>query len=97
VIFPHVLAYNAPAVAEKTAAVLGALGLAASSDPDAVLASAHGYCAGLGIDMRMSRRGVPEDDLPAMADEAFAIKRLIDNNPRPLTRNAILDIYRRAF
>jgi len=97
VIFPHVLAYNAPVVAEKTAAVLGALGLAASSDPDAVLVSAHGYCAGLGIDMRMSRRGVPEHDLPAMADEAFAIKRLIDNNPRPLTREAILDIYRRAY
>ena len=97
VIFPHVLAYNAPVVAEKTAAVLGALGVAASADPDAVLASAHGYCAGLGIEMRMSRRGVPEDDLPAMADEAFAIKRLIDNNPRPLTREAILDIYRRAY
>jgi len=97
VIFPHVLAYNAPVVAEKTAAVLGALGLAASSNPDAVLASTHGYCAGLGIDMRMSRRGVPEHDLPAMADEAFAIKRLIDNNPRPLTREAILDIYRRAY
>jgi alcohol dehydrogenase class IV len=62
-----------------------------------VLVSAHGDCAGLGIDMRMSRRGVPEDDLPAMADEAFAIKRLIDNNPRPLTREAILDIYRRAY
>jgi alcohol dehydrogenase class IV len=47
--------------------------------------------------MQMSRRGVPEDDLPAMADEAFAIKRLIDNNPRPLTREVILDIYRRAY
>ena len=97
VIFPQVLAYNAQAVAEKTAAVLAALGLQPSNDPATVLASAHGYCAGLGIEMRMSRRGVPEDDLPAMADEAFAIKRLIDNNPRPLTRDAILQIYRRAY
>lgn len=97
VIFPHVLAYNAPAAVPKTAAVLTALGLPASADPDRVLEAARAFCASLGIEMRMSRRGVPEDDLPAMADEAFAIKRLIDNNPRALTRDAILDIYRRAF
>ena len=39
---------------------------------------------------------VPEIDLPAMADDAFAIKRLTDNNPHALTRDAILEIYRRA-
>lgn len=97
VIFPHVLAYNAPVVAAKTGAILAALGLPVSADPDRVLEAAHGFCKSLGIDMSMFRRGVPENDLPAMADEAFAIKRLIDNNPRPLTRDAILDIYRRAF
>jgi len=32
-----------------------------------------------------------------MADEAFAIRRLLDNNPRELSRDAILSIYRRAF
>ena len=40
-------------------------------------------------------------DLGAKCGELFdhnvAIKRLIDNNPRPLTRDAILDIYRRTF
>jgi alcohol dehydrogenase class IV len=97
VIFPHVLAYNAPAVADKTAAVLSALGLPASPDPSAVLAATFDYCERLGIEMRMAKRGVPEHDLPAMADEAFAIKRLIDNNPRTLTRDAILEIYRRAY
>ncbi len=45
----------------------------------------------------MGPRGVPESDLPAMAEEAFAIKRLIDNNPRPLSSEAILAMYRAAF
>lgn len=97
VIFPHVLAYNAPAVPEKTRLVLEALGLPTSIDPAEVSRLAGGYCQRLGIEMRISARGVPEGDLEAMADEAFAIKRLIDNNPRELTRAAILAIYRQAF
>ena len=97
VIFPHVLAYNAPAVPAKTALVLEALGLPASDDPATVLAHTSGFCARLGIEMRMGPRGVPESDLPAMAEEAFAIKRLIDNNPRPLSSEAILAMYRAAF
>ncbi len=47
--------------------------------------------------MRLSRLGVPEDDLPTMADEAHAIRRLLDNNPRDISRDDILAIYRAAF
>lgn len=97
VIFPHVLGYNAPAAPEKTALVLQALGLEPSSDAAVVTRAASGFCAGLGIEMRMSARGVPESDLPAMVKEAFAIKRLIDNNPRALSAEAILGLYRAAF
>lgn len=96
-IFPHVLAFNAPAVPEKTAAVLAALGLEPSSDPDTVLRAAHGWCAALGCTMSLSMLGVPEDDLPRMAEEAHAIRRLLDNNPRDLGRDDILSIYRAAF
>ncbi len=81
----------------KTALVLEALGLPASDDPATVLAHTSGFCARLGIEMRMGPRGVPESDLAAMAEEAFAIKRLIDNNPRPLSSEAILAMYRAAF
>ncbi len=97
VIFPHTLAFNAPAVAEKTALVLQALGLPASSDPATVREATQGWCAQLGIEMRLSRLGVPEDDLGAMATEAHAIRRLLDNNPRDLSREEILAMYRAAF
>jgi alcohol dehydrogenase class IV len=51
----------------------------------------------LGCEMRLSVLGVPAEDLPAMADEAHAIRRLLDNNPRDLTRENILAIYRAAY
>jgi alcohol dehydrogenase class IV len=97
VVFPHTLAFNAPAAPEKTALILDALGLGAAKQEDAVREAAHGFCARLGIEMRLSRLGVPEADLPAMAEEAHAIRRLLDNNPRDIGREQILAIYRAAL
>jgi len=97
VIFPHTLAFNMPAVTPKTEAVLAALGAPAASDPAAAFEVAYRFCADLGIEMRLSALGVPEDDLGAMADEAHAIRRLLDNNPRELSRDDILAIYQAAM
>jgi alcohol dehydrogenase len=97
VIFPHTLAFNMPATEAKTEAVLDALGAPATKDPGVAFEAAYRYCADLGIEMRLSSLGVPEDDLGAMADEAHAIRRLLDNNPRELGRDAILKIYQAAF
>ncbi|ONG46841.1 alcohol dehydrogenase [Pseudoroseomonas deserti] len=96
-VFPHTLAFNAPAAPEKTALVLEALGLPASSDEATVRAATHGFCAALGIEMKLSALGVPQDDLGTMAAEAHAIRRLLDNNPRDLSQAQILSIYQAAF
>lgn len=96
-IFPHVLAFNAPAVPEKTRAILQALDLAPSEDIQTIFEGTHGFCAALGIEMRLSVLGVPQSDLATMADDAFAIRRLLDNNPRDLSRADILAIYEAAF
>ncbi|MCP3470835.1 iron-containing alcohol dehydrogenase [Bradyrhizobium sp. CCGUVB1N3] len=97
VIFPHTLAFNMPAVEAKTEAVLEALGAPATKDPAAAFEAAYKFCADLGIEMKLSALGVPADDLGAMADEAHAIRRLLDNNPRDLGRDAILKMYQTAF
>ena len=95
-IFPHVLAFNAPAVRDKTAIVLDALGLSANGDA-AIGAAARAWCEALGIDMRLSQHGVPADDLETMAREAHGIRRLLDNNPRDISPAEILAIYRTAL
>lgn len=96
-IFPHVLAFNSPAVPDKTEAILAALGFAPAASQEAVFDAAHGFCHTLGIEMRLSALGVPKDDLPVMAGDAFAIRRLLDNNPRDLSQADILSIYEAAY
>lgn len=95
-VFPHTLAFNAPAAAEKTAAVIEALGARPTADPAGVFDAAYGFCQRLGVEMRLSALGVPESDFETMATEAHAIRRLLDNNPRDIGRDDILAIYRRA-
>ncbi len=96
-IFPHTLAFNAPIVSEKTAAVLAALGAENVSGEDDVFAAAYRYCESLGCEMKLSALKVPRDDLAIMASEAHAIRRLLDNNPRDISQDQILALYERAY
>jgi alcohol dehydrogenase class IV len=96
-IFPHTLAFNAPAIPDKTDAVVAALGLAPARDESAIVASVSDWCRALGVEMSLSRLGVPESDFARMADEAHAIRRLLDNNPRDLSRDRILAMYQAAY
>lgn len=96
-IFPHTLAFNMPAVEAKTVAVLGALGLPEQRDPKLAFDATYAFCKNLGVEMRLSSLGVPKNDLGVMADEAHAIRRLLDNNPRDLSRDTILSMYEVAF
>jgi alcohol dehydrogenase len=95
-IFPHVLAVNAPAVPEKTALIGRALGFGAESRQQ-VLGGARDFCRGLGLDMALGAHGVPHDDLAASAKEAHAIRRLLDWNPVDLSEADILKIYEAAY
>lgn len=97
VIFPHVLACNAPVVPERTADILAALGLEASARQEDVFERAYQWCVDLGCDMRLRSLNVPETDFESMAQEAHGIRRLMDNNPRDLTPADILSIYRAAY
>lgn len=97
IIFPHVLAFNTSVRPKKTDEILGSLGLSASSDAQQVFEAAHGYCANLGVEMHLSRHGASAEVLPEWAKEAHAIRRLMDNNPRPMSVADIAEIYAAAF
>ena len=93
VIFPHVLAYNQPVVADKTAEIAKALGFKTSN----LLEDASVWCADLGVEMRLSELGARISDLPSWAGEAHAIRRLMDNNPRDMSIEDVLGVYKAAF
>lgn len=90
--FPHVLAFNAPAVPEKTERICRLIGLTGD-----LCQAASAWCARLGVSMRLSALGATEDQLPAWASEAHGIRRLMDNNPRDMTVDEVEAIYRAAF
>lgn len=93
IIFPHTLAFNAATIPERTGEILSLLGLEAAG-ANAVFEVTHRFCRDLGIDMRLTSDQVADGDLEAMASEAAAIRRLLDHNPRPVTRDDILHMYR---
>jgi alcohol dehydrogenase class IV len=97
IIFPHVLAFNQPAVAAKTAEVADALGLGKDLSQRDLLSAAKGFCASLGIEMSLAANGAKESDLPRFAADAHAIRRLMDNNPVYMSEADVLEIYRAAF
>jgi alcohol dehydrogenase class IV len=92
IIFPHVLAFNAPAVPEKTARIAKGLGLKGDLRP-----AAHHWCQALGVKMRLGDNGARPDQLAGWAAEAHAIRRLMDNNPRDMSVAEVEAIYRAAF
>lgn len=96
IIFPHMLAYNAPATRERTGEIARLLGFDAG-DADAICAAASAFCAGLGIAMRLTAHNIGAEHVDAMAAEAVGIRRLLDNNPRPITEQDIAAIYRAAL
>ncbi|WDR07148.1 iron-containing alcohol dehydrogenase [Devosia rhodophyticola] len=93
VIFPHTLAFNQQATPGKTREIAGSLGFA---DGD-TFAGAYQFCSGLGIGMRMGQLGVSESDLEPMVEEAFKIRRLLDYNPRKMSKESILEIYKASL
>ncbi|MCD7059712.1 iron-containing alcohol dehydrogenase [Pelagibacterium xiamenense] len=97
IIFPHVLAYNTPARPEKTGEVLSFLGLDAAEDAEGVFEAAYGFCKALGVEMALGSHGADAADLPDWAREAHAIRRLMDNNPREMSVDDVLGIYKAAY
>lgn len=96
VIFPHVLAFNLPAVPEKTVEIAVTLGLSARGQQE-LAAEAMRWCADLGVELRLSRLGATPDQLEPWAREAHAIRRLMDFNPREMSVADIVHIYEAAL
>lgn len=96
-LFPHVLAFNARACPQKTAEIIAALGLDATDDPAGIAEQVSDWCASLGLNMSLSAHGADHASLETWANEAHAIRRLMDNNPREMSVEDVHAVYRAAF
>jgi alcohol dehydrogenase len=86
-LLPYVMEYNRPARLDEIAQLSSLMG------GDAV-AEVHALGLRIGLPASLAEIGVAREDLRGMAEASEGIKRLIDNNPRPLDADgleAILD------
>jgi alcohol dehydrogenase class IV len=88
---PYVLAYVAPAAERELADIAAAMGV-----PDAIAEVARLLDA-IGVPRTLRQLGVAQVDLPQLADDAATVQRLLRNSPRPLDRDALLDILGHAW
>jgi alcohol dehydrogenase len=101
-LLPAVLEYNMAADLPKFARLAAALGepvegrplrQAAAGAAEAVRA----FSRDVGLPAGLREVGVPEEALEGFVEGALSAARLIDNNPRRPTPEAVLEIYRRSY
>lgn len=100
-VLPHVLRFNsssaAPLYAELGAAAFGLNGADAEKTAAAFIERLEELVGSLGVETRLREVGITEKDLQRLADDAMLQQRLLVNNPREVTLDDALAIYRAAY
>jgi alcohol dehydrogenase len=91
-LLPYVMEYNRPVRATE----LDELARVMESPGDPV-EHVHALGQAIGLPASLAEIGVAHDDLHGMAEASIGIKRLIDNNPRPLSVEALEQILDAAW
>jgi alcohol dehydrogenase class IV len=101
-LLPYVMKYNVVSNLEKFAEVAKAMGenvegLSLREAADRAVKAMAQLAKDAGIPKMKDVKGLTEADIPALAEEASKIDRLLSNNPRALTLKDIEQIYREAY
>ncbi|MEQ8432757.1 MAG: iron-containing alcohol dehydrogenase [Oceanicaulis sp.] len=91
VVLPPVLRFNAPKAETLYAEISAHLGLKPGSA--GLIAEMDRIAEAVGIERRLSELGISHNDVPAMAEDVAANDRLLPNNPREMSYDAIVAMY----
>lgn len=97
-LLPTVMRFNAPAALEKYVEIAKAVGvyrdgMSLEEAADAACLAIEDLSARVGTNKRLTDLGITEADIPALADQAIA-DVCTPGNPRPVTREDIVNLYR---
>ncbi|RQS66494.1 iron-containing alcohol dehydrogenase [Burkholderia sp. Bp8963] len=101
-LLPHVMAFNLDAIVDRLANVAHALDIAQHDDSDETAANKlleriREWTAAMAIPQDLRAFGVADEHVDALAVAASKVKRLLGNNPKPLSIDDIKSIYRRLL
>ncbi len=102
VLLPYVMEYNAPYTGEKFREIARAMGVEGVDDMTqeeyrkAAIDAVRQLSIDVGIPQKLNEIGVKEEDLDALSDAAMA-DVCTGGNPRPCTKEEVLEVYKTAF
>jgi alcohol dehydrogenase len=107
-VLPHVLRFNAPQAEHLYAQLLPAIlspssVIAASASAESVSAAEQlaeyflALATRLGLETRLREVGIDETSLEVLAEQSMLQERLLINNPRAVSYDQSLCIYRQAY
>jgi alcohol dehydrogenase len=102
ILVPHVMEFNLPAAEKQFALIARNMGEPVEGLPTrwaaaAAVEAVRTLCSDIGIPSFLSELGVPESDIPMLAEAALTVTRPVENNPRKLGKEEAERIYRLAF
>jgi len=101
ILLPEVLRFNLSASPDRHATVALALGVKPKENDEATALAGierlEEISRACEIPQRLSDIGITEDILPELADIAMKVTRLLKNNPRVVTREDAINIYRKLL
>ena len=100
-LLPYVMEFNIPSATCRYAQVAVALGCERDHDDAETAANGVRKITELvrecGLPPRLRDVDIPKEAIPQMADDALKITRLLNNNPREITRDDAIAIYTAAY
>jgi alcohol dehydrogenase class IV len=98
---PHVFRFNLPAAVDRYADIARMLGVERGLSDEATgqrgVERLTELSINCGIPQHLRDFDVPEEALSVMARDSMKVTRLLQNNPRPVTEEDALEIYRSAW
>jgi alcohol dehydrogenase class IV len=101
-LLPFVMEFNLEGSEQRFQAMAGAMGIAvdgrtAREAGERMIAALYELNADLDIVSSLRDKGITDRDLDGLVDGAAKVTRLLDNNPRPMTRADMRAIYQRLM
>jgi len=100
-LLPFVMNFNLPECIEKYSIIAEAIGGTPEKSKESMAHKAilkiRRISERCGIPSALKEFNIPESAIPSMAEAALKVTRLMDNNPRTITRDDAVAIYRKAY
>lgn len=101
ILLAEVLAFNAPASPERHLQVALAMGIKNDGSVEEIIQKGiqkiRDMALACGLPDRLSDLGIQKEDIPELADIAMQVTRLLNNNPRVVTKEDAIRIYEKLY